>query len=299
MEIVYKDLGIVVDQALSGIGPLLPLLKKNLANKLHISLHTIGTYIHYWKLGEYYGTSSNNPNDPQSRLNILSIFLYPIFHKDAEMQRNVIAGLREIAEKNGYTFEYPPPEEKRISYGELMKQYEAISNNEPQTSKPENGIKSIRDLPLDERVRYLHNMEISRNPDRDYKLGVVIKREVKITSCKSSNNPLQVGFVLGVMPETSEDGSQLHSAEYTYSIGGSVRGKSYNEMKEVIEFIMPHVLQRADIVYSLQMRGGIRSTTLHMINPIESDTLLIRDGAKRDGINLMLYPKNNLNNLAS
>ncbi len=122
MVMAYEDLGTVVNQVLDESGFPIPFLQKHLAVPMGLSNTSVPEYVRNYKIGNIYGSSSGDPQDKKGRLEKTAVFLYALdFSEDSE----IIAGIRE----RDSGFEYPPPEEKRVSYDGLKKAFESINNN--------------------------------------------------------------------------------------------------------------------------------------------------------------------------
>lgn len=72
----------------------------------------------------------NFPKDPQLGLERLSILFYAL--NFSERHPDIIDKIREMteAEETDDKFEYPPPEDKRIPYTQLIEAYEAMENGQ-------------------------------------------------------------------------------------------------------------------------------------------------------------------------
>lgn len=81
----------------------------------------------------------NFPKDPQLGLERLSILFYAL--NFLERYPDIIDKIREMtrAEETGDKFVYPPPEDKRIPYTQLIEAYEAMKNEQ---EAPKEGIEA-------------------------------------------------------------------------------------------------------------------------------------------------------------
>ncbi|MEK6948606.1 MAG: hypothetical protein AABX34_00165, partial [Nanoarchaeota archaeon] len=252
--------------------------KKQIAAPMHLRLSSVAGYTGPYKRGYIYGSASSTPLNLQDRLDKTSIFLYALgFSEDDELQGKVINGIRERAAERDYQFEYPPPEDKRISYEEIKRAYitqnnvvEGISAEEKNGNKEE----SVAD-----RVNRLLTMPISDKPDNKHYYRDMIAREVYIENFTNDNTDVNVGVRIKVAPQQSAAGEALHSDTYRVSYSGYPGGKEDGPRtwRALKEFLSQTKGQKTRIVYDRRLDRAQRISDIRMIAPVGSEVVYIRD----------------------
>jgi len=293
---VFKDLGTAVNQAYDKMKEDISevVFKEQVAPMMGLAPSSLEEYSKNYKLGNIYGSSSLNPQNRQNRLDKTAIFLYALgFSVADEFQRSVIARIRQRATERNERFEYPPPEDKRISFAQPEQEYLEIEVGKEAPVVKRSRKTDLMNLSLPEKIRYLWDMDAFTGPDSDYPLSGLLKREVTIESCDYNVSNPRIGFVLEVIPPTSDGGIELCEGTYRYSSSGIVGSESDQEVGSLIEFIRSYAGQKVNIVYSRRTSKYAKWAILEMIAPVGADQLLVRNNNIKD-TKLVFYPTTGL-----
>ena len=283
MELIYGDLEIAIKQALKSMKKDFPLsfLKEQIGVYMGLGPSPLSEHIRANIMGYYYGTISSNPLLKEVRLERTSIFLWALgFSEEDELQKKVIAGIRERDSR----FEYPPPEDNRVSYEEIKQIYNEQNKVVERGSKRDDGEQQnkIEGESVEDRVKRLLEMKISTEPDDQYRTDSVIAREVYIEGFARSVSHMSV--YIEVAPQKSATGEALHRNRYVVSYRGSPNGEGegIRTWRALQAFLSEIKGQKARILYN-HVANQVASTAranwrVQMIAPlVESTTIYLRD----------------------
>ena len=158
MALVYPDLSIAVTEAWDEIIKEVPrqFFMEEIKDVMGLAISSVPMPISYYKQGIPYGANNDNPQNPNERLERLSVFLFALGFpgKDGKYQ-GVLDGLESMATNRGDTFAFPPPEGKRISYGDIKAEHEKqkvsrANNNEEEV------VSGIEERKNEKRIKEFH-----------------------------------------------------------------------------------------------------------------------------------------------
>lgn len=291
MVMVYGDLATAVNQAFEDMkGDFTEaFFKKQIAGPMGLRPLSVNEYTHNYELGNIFGSFSSTPMNLQDRLNKTAFFLCALgFSEDDEFQGKVINGIRERAAERGKLFEYPPPEDKRISYEQIKQNYIEQNNVvEGANVHQKNGIQEetveqqigIKESVAD-RVNRLLTMPISEKPDDEHTYSDMIAREVYIKDFAVSNTRFGSGVIIKVTPQRSATGEALHSDTYRVSYRGYPDGKEDGPRtwRALKGFLSEIERQKTRIVYNQRLYRAQKISDIRMIAPVESEIIYFREG---------------------
>ncbi len=272
MAIEYPDLGVLVTQELDKLGESgIPsrFFMEQLAAPLGLNgYNSVSAYAHPIRHGNYYGTDSNSPQNPKEGLERLAIFLYALgFSEEDKRYGGVIGGVREKAKERGNTFEYPPPEDKRVSLDEIKERYAKQNSTIQGTKEMPEGNKTES---LADRVNRLLTMPISDNPG--YKISNhMIAREAYIVNISYDHLLTRTVIKIGVS-SGQEDAGEWYRVSYP----GNLNGNGSGAFMALKQFLLDAKRQKFRIVFRYQSQDGRMAPVVQMLAPVGGGIAYVR-----------------------
>ena len=275
MPLTYSDLGAVITSEWEKLDMATSQFMEDLAEPMGLKNRgSVMEYVHYFKQGDYYGTSSNNPKNRKGRLERLAIFLYALgFSNDDERHAKVIAGVRERAENMGERFEFPPPEDKKLLLDKIKEKYSQknadATNAIPasQNAIPQDETKDLRAASVEDRVESLLSMPVLGLHDSGTNHNDIKLIECYLLGFSQINS--SVG-VISIEVQYKNSVKDHYNVYYPNSGSDGIGGSRLRALKDYLE----HGKGRKALI--AHNHPG-RNATIQFIRIAESDILYLRD----------------------